>query len=202
MDTKLTTSEKRDIVIESCLQLIPYVGGAISTAYFSTKQATHFKRLENFYTELSQRMIELQGQPVDEQSEECLIAIIERLNDKVEKEASAEKRKYFQNFFLNLLRNPITENNYDERQMLLESLDAITYTEFQVLLSHSQYKDLTNPFIEQLDPALKAGATSRLSNLGLLSINYIVETYVGQSPVHTHINLSSFGEKFIKFCTK
>lgn len=38
MTNKLTTREKLEITAETALQLIPYVGSALSTAYFSTKQ--------------------------------------------------------------------------------------------------------------------------------------------------------------------
>ena len=53
---KLNFAETRDIVIESGLQLIPGVGGAISSAYFGVKQAKEFKRLENFYKLLSEEL--------------------------------------------------------------------------------------------------------------------------------------------------
>ena len=46
MNDKLTTKEKIEIAIQSGLELIPYVGGALSSVYFATKQEKRFKRLE------------------------------------------------------------------------------------------------------------------------------------------------------------
>lgn len=50
MSTKenLNFREGLDIAIDTGLQLIPGVGGAISSAYFGTKQAKQFKRIEKF----------------------------------------------------------------------------------------------------------------------------------------------------------
>jgi hypothetical protein len=42
MNDKLTTKEKIEIAIQSGLELIPYVGGALSSVYFATKQEKRF----------------------------------------------------------------------------------------------------------------------------------------------------------------
>lgn len=201
-DDKLTPKEKSEIAIQTGLQLVPYVGSALSTAYFATKQEKRFKRIESFYQELSDKLssIETNLPAIYEHDEESLIALIERLNDEIEKESSNHKRQYFRNFFIRMLQTPTLANNYDERRMLLDSLASTTFFEFQVLLEHSTDHKEYAAFYPDVDPSVKAGAISRLEMLGLLRARYSSTTFVGQSPVKKHVYISGFGKKFIDFC--
>ncbi|MGE7999705.1 hypothetical protein ACQKOF_13685 [Lysinibacillus sp. NPDC093190] len=103
MIERLTSKDKLQIAVETSLQLVPYIGSSLSTAYFSTKQEKRFKRIESFYEELSMQMNNLESTicAFDKHDEESLIAILERLNDEVEKESSFKKPNYFKNFFCN-----------------------------------------------------------------------------------------------------
>ncbi|MEK5530639.1 hypothetical protein MKX79_14835 [Viridibacillus sp. FSL R5-0468] len=202
MTNKLTTREKLEITAETALQLIPYVGSALSTAYFSTKQEKRFIRIESFYRELSDQISSLGSQihSIKDHDEESLISLIERLNDEVEKESSAHKREYFKNFFIHILQCPTLSSNYDERRMLLDSLASITFLEFQVLLSYSDYKERVDDIIEETDSSIKEGASARLEMLGLLTARYSSTTFIGQGPVKKYTSISDFGKKFISFC--
>ena len=55
-DDDLKGAEKRDLAIQTGLQLIPYVGGSLCTLYFGTKQEKRFKRIESFYRELAEEL--------------------------------------------------------------------------------------------------------------------------------------------------
>ncbi|MGG3798998.1 hypothetical protein [Metabacillus fastidiosus] len=202
MSNKLTSKDKLEIAIESGLQLIPYIGSPLSTAYFSTKQEKRFKRIETFYHELSEQISNLNTEflPLQHHDEESLIALIERLNDEIEKESSIQKREYFKNFFIHLLQTPTLASNYDERRMLLESLSSVTFLEFQVLLSFSEWSERYNSFIQNVEPNVKAGAISRLEMHGLLTATYTTISFIGQSPTEKHVTISEFGKKFISFC--
>ncbi|MCM3456542.1 hypothetical protein M3685_21825 [Heyndrickxia oleronia] len=202
MSDSLTSKEKLEIAIQSGLQLVPYVGSSLSTAYFSTKQEKRFKRIESFYQELSDRISTLETTPLglEFHDEGSLIALIERLNDEIEKESSLRKREYFKNYFIHLLQSPTTDNNYDERRMLLDSLSNITFLEFQILLSFSDDHKDHAIIPSDIDQGVKTGAISRLEMLGLLQAFYVTKTFVGQSPTKKHVSLSSFGKRFIDFC--
>lgn len=204
LNNKLTPKEKFEIAVQSGLQIVPWVGGALSTAYFSTKQERRFKRIESFYQELAEKIEtgEHSILPLGSHDEESLIAIIERLNDQIEKESSEEKRMYFKNFFIHLLQTQTSQKNYDERRILLDSLSTISALEFKVLLNFSEYKDRVQPFIEQLEPSLKDGAISRLETLGMLTAKFHSTTFIGQSPVTKNVYISDFGKRFIEYCIK
>jgi len=94
---KLSSSEKRDLVIQAAMQAIPYVGAPLSAIYFGVKQERRFKRIESFYTELAEEINEIRDQivSVDRQNKEALAAILEELNEKVETEPLEEKREFF-----------------------------------------------------------------------------------------------------------
>lgn len=202
MENKLTSKEKIEIAVQSGLQLIPYVGGSVATAYFATKQEKRFKRIELFYQELALEMEKLEQTLISftEHDEESLISLIDRLNDQIEKESSKEKRRLFKTFFIHMLQTPTVESNYDERRTLLDSLASLTLLEFQVLLSFSDYKEQVQKFIDEIESDLYAVATSRLETLGLLQASFTSTTMLGQSPVHKHIFISDFGIRFIEFC--
>lgn len=202
MHDTLTTNDKFQIAIESGLQLVPWVGGALSTAYFSIKQEKRLKRIESFYAELSEQMINLESaiSSLGSHDEESLVALIERLNDEIEKESSIQKRNYFKTFFISILQTPTLANNYDERRMLLDSLASITHLEFQVLLNISEYKESVQEFITGIDPSLFEGAIARLETLGMLTARYNTTSFIGQSNAKKHTSISDFGKKFISFC--
>ena len=79
---KLTNSDKRDLVIQAGMQLVPYVGGSLSSLYFGAKQEKRFKRLESFYQEIAYEIEKMKDSilSVDKQDPIALEAIIESLH--------------------------------------------------------------------------------------------------------------------------
>jgi len=116
------------------------------------------------------------------------------------KESSVKKRNHLKNYFIQLIQSPTTSNNYDERMLLLETLSKITILEFHILISYSEFNAYINDIINNIEPSLRQGATSRLESLGLLQSFYIADTYVGQISVIKNISISEYGKKFIHFC--
>ncbi|MGY4689359.1 hypothetical protein [Salibacterium sp. K-3] len=201
MNDKLSAKEKIEISVQTGLQIVPYVGPALSTAYFSTKQEKRLKRIESFYSELATHIKEqnIQLPPLKEHDEECLTSLIENLNEYIESEHSRKKRAYFKNFFINSLQQPTIVENYDERKIFLEVLASMTILEFEVLLSFSEeYKHL----VEELDfeNRIIPIAKSRLETSGLLDASYTSETFPGSSSIHKDLKITNIGENFIKFC--
>ncbi len=205
MDEELTKQQKIDNIVEAGLQLIPYVGGTLATLYFSRKQQREFNRIIKFYKELSAELSKLEEKiSLENQDEVILISLIEKINNKVEKEVLEEKLKYLKSYFRNILIYPV-KDDYDEKTFFLESLSSMTLLEIGVL----KFLNSKNDFIavgtiqkEKIEQYAIVGAIGRLRNLGFLqsagggmsfgdkSDNYLKEL----------IKVSLFGTKFIDFC--
>ena len=112
---ELSGKERNENAIEVGLQLIPGVGGALATLYFGRKQEIRFKRLEDFYSQLSDELRKIQDRfpPIEKHDEELLLSILEKLNDKIEKESIHEKLSYLKRYLRNTLLQPVTEENFD-----------------------------------------------------------------------------------------
>jgi len=132
----LNWKEKLDLTIQSGLQLIPYIGGSLSTAYYGAKQEKRFKRIESFYQEFSEEInrIQLQLPPINSHNQESLIALIEELNEKIEREHTEQKRAHFKKYLYSTLSSP-TKKNFDERKFFLEILANMTILECNILIS-------------------------------------------------------------------
>lgn len=203
MSDKLTIKEKREIVVQAGLELVPYVGGSLSTLYFSTKQEKRFKRLESFYRELADKMsnIELNLPSISLHDEDSLAALIDHLNEKIEVEYSNQKRELFKNYFINILNSPTVETNFDIRYILLDILANLTITEFQTLLSFTpDYIDLRNELRDGFNYDLDESAKSRLEANGLLKARYQAQGIMGSLPVNKTYYITELGIEFINFC--
>ena len=203
---KLTTKDKRDLAIEAGIQAIPYVGGSLATLYFGVKQEKRFKRLETFYKEVSQEIGLIKENIVDINShdKDALVAIVEKMNEKVELEHTAQKRQYFKNYLKNTLLHPVG-NNFDERQFFLETLGDMSLLEAEMLglLSHqhepTQIGSIQKP---QVDQYAIVGAINRLKSFGFI-ISRQGSFSIGDSDDNTLkeiIQISDFGKKFVNFC--
>ena len=202
---KLTMKEEVENTIKAGLQLIPYVGGSLATLYFDRKQQKEFKRLALFYKELSEELTKLKESiSLDNQDETKLVTLIEKINDKIEKEVLQEKIECFKRYFKNILTHPV-KNDYDEKVLFLESLASMTLLEIEILKFLDSKGDFMAIGLIQksgIEQYAIVGAVGRLRNLGFLqsagggmsfgdrSDNYLKEL----------IKVSPFGKKFIKFC--
>lgn len=204
-DSKLTNKQEAENIIKAGLELIPCVGGSLATLYFDKKQQKEFNRLSNFYKELSEELKSLKEEfSLDGQDKAKLMTLIEKINDKVEKEVLREKIDCFKKFFKNILIEPI-KDDYDEKVFFLESLSSMTLLEMGVL----RFLNSQNNFVaigsiqkEGIEQYAIVGAVGRLRNLGFLqsagggmSFGDMSDNYLKEL-----VKISAFGEKFIKFC--
>jgi hypothetical protein len=92
---RLSIKEQIEIATQACLQLLPVVGGALTTIYFGRKQEIRFKRLEQFYVQVSDELKKIQDRlrPIEEHDEELLLSIMEKLNERIEGESVKNKNK-------------------------------------------------------------------------------------------------------------
>ncbi|WP_157087727.1 hypothetical protein [Oceanobacillus damuensis] len=209
-DEKLSGRKKFDIIVESGLQLIPTVGGPLATAYFGTKNEKRFKRIESFYEEFSRQMqeIDYRFKSIKSHDEDALIAIIERLNEKIEQEVLEKKRSYFKNFLKHTLSESTNKNNFDERRYFIDTLADMTLLEVELLnYLKSIHPDMTlvgsinKPGVEQ--PVI-VGAVGRIKNYGFINASQQSMTIGNGSDnaLNQAISLNSFGQKFIGFCLR
>lgn len=204
---KLTTKQGVENTIEAGLQLIPYIGGALTTLYFGRKQQREFNRLLHFYEELAGELKGLEKElSLDNQDEVKLVTLIEKVNNKIEKEVVQAKIDCFKQYFKNILTQPV-KDDYDEKVFFLDSLASMSLLEIEILTFLNSQNDfvqigtIKKPGVEQY---AIVGAVGRLRNLGFLqsagggmsfgdkSDNYLREL----------VEVSSFGQEFISFCLR
>lgn len=206
MTDKLTNSEKRNLVLQAGMQLVPYVGGSMASLYFGSKQEKRFKRLESFYQELAQDIEGMKDSvsSIEEQNPVALEAIMESLHEKVEVEPTQEKRQFFKNYFKNTLMNPVS-SNYDERNYFLETLDDMSLLECEILAfiktkpQQTQVGNINKPGVDQY---AIVGAIGRLKSRGFLTAMQDSFSIGGgaDNSLQELVSVSPFGSKFCDFC--
>ncbi|PEE79386.1 hypothetical protein CN543_28915 [Bacillus toyonensis] len=205
MDDKLTWKDKLNITVEAGLQLVPYVGGALATAYYGTKQEKRFKRIESLYREFSEEIeqLKLQLPPVDIHDQDKLISLIEEFNEKVERESTDQKREYFKKYLYSTLSSP-TNENFDERRFFLDTLSSMTLLECELLLYiKHQNKPVVVGHIDKIgvDQYAIVGSIGRLRMYGFLKYKSDNFMFNGtDSALLDSFIISDFGTNFIDYC--
>lgn len=204
---KLTGREKFDIVVEAGLQMIPTIGGPLASAYFGTKNEKRFKRIESFYEEFSRKMqeIDYRFKSIKTHDEDALIAIIERLNEKIELEAIKEKREFYKKYLLHTLTQPTNKSNFDERRFFIDTLADMTLLEIDLLFFLQKENCMINVEAIQkpgVDQSVIVGIVGRLKNYGFIdasqqrmSLGGTYNNALGQA-----IIINDFGKRFFGFC--
>lgn len=208
MSDNLSGKDKIEVAIESGLQLIPLVGGALSSLYFSTKNEKRFKRLESFYQEFSNLIEEsnISISSLNPDYETHLISLIERLNDKVERESRQSKRSYFKKYLLSLLQDQ-SVSNFDKHLFFLETLDKINELDCEILLFLKENQDtkiqvgsITKPGIHQY---AMVGSIGQLKNFGFL-VTFTGSMVFSKEEVDNSltdtVKITDYGKEFIDFC--
>ncbi|MDB8553245.1 hypothetical protein [Turicibacter sanguinis] len=211
-EVRLDSKTKAEIIAESCMQLLPGVGGVLASLYFGTKQAKEFARLERFYHELAAELETLKEYilKVEEQCSDEYISLIEKLNDKVEKEHQEVKIIAYKNFMKQLLFTKTTSQNYDERKVYLELLDTLTLLDIETLIF--LYKNRNED--QRSKRLIKVGELNRANTLKYaivgsiykLKINGLIEAYTydltegADNSLNECVCVSDYGVNFIKFC--
>ncbi|MDI6852381.1 MAG: hypothetical protein QME75_02085 [Deltaproteobacteria bacterium] len=212
-DDKLTPRDKIEIAFQAGLQLIPCgLGGALSSIYFGIKQEKRFKRIELFYSEVANELIKLKENDLKEirdridslniYEKESLSAIIEELNDKIEREHIFIKITYFKQYFLNILKNPNFHDEFDEKKYFLNIISSMTIIEFNVLAFLYTQKEKVNVGdipMGKVDPFAIIGAVERLKSFGFIK-SYPTYSSLAGDLFKEQIQISSFGLKFGRLC--
>lgn len=165
----LTPRDYLNLVVEAGIGAVPYVGGPLQALYFGAQNEKRFKRVENFYKELSKKVSELDNLVLGERNNDQLIGIIETIHDEIEKSKSADKIVYFVNSYKNLLLNS-TKPSINMDELFVNILAELTMLEISILVLLFHNKDTVGvPVMEGVDQILVTGSLSRLSDLGLVN---------------------------------
>jgi hypothetical protein len=206
---KLSEKERNENAIEAGLQLIPAVGGALATLYFGRKQEIRFKRLEQFYSQISDELKKIQDKfpPVERHDEESLLSILEKLNDRIEKESINEKVSYLKKYLRNTLLQPVTKENLDSRLMFLNIVSELTVFECNILCRINMVKADNATSARHISKKIKcdeyvaAGAINKLRALGFLRREHNDMIVHNVDPILSDsFTVSDFGKEFIQFC--
>ncbi|PEI63012.1 hypothetical protein COE81_12335 [Bacillus wiedmannii] len=205
-DIKLNTKEKFHLGIEACLQLIPTIGGTISTSFYGYQKEKKLKRLEAFYNELAENMEELKlSKNTSSPDMEELLSIIESLNDKVEREHLKEKIDYFKTYFINNISHT-DRISYDNKKFFLDILANMTLIECNSILHlYNQFERVNMDSIISgaTSKFQKLGAIHRLQSYGFIEIEEEFQTYFnGKTTREKYIVITDYGIKFVQFCLK
>lgn len=202
---ELSNSDKRDLVIQAGMQLVPYVGGPLSALYFGAKQEKRFKRLESFYQEVAAEIEKMKDgiASMDKQDPVALEAIIESLHEKIESEPTLEKRQFFKNYFKNTLKYPVA-GNFDERKYFLDALAEMSLLECELLaFINSQTNALQVGSLQKpgTDKYAIVGAIGRLKSRGFITATQGSFAVGGgaDNSLQEIVSVSSFGKAFIVF---
>ncbi|MEG1482827.1 hypothetical protein [Clostridium sp.] len=204
---KESIKEKMELVVQAGMQCVPVVGSPLASLYFGNKQNKRFKRIEDFYREVSEELESVKEKivPVDRHNEEELSAILEDLNDRIENEHINIKRELYKTYFKNTMINPVN-NNYDERKLLLDIINQMTPLQIELIaFLNLQLEPILNINVvrEGTEKAIIQGSIGQLKNLGLINsrLNGIVfSTNSEESGANESITISELGKKFHKFC--
>lgn len=197
-----------DTAIQSGLNLIPIVGNALSTAYFSTKQAKQFKRIEDFYLRLSRELEDVSTKiiNIENQYEEGLVSLTEQLNNYVENEHLSQKIDCYINYMKNLLYNKVTPSNFDKKKTFLDTISIMSILEIDIL--HLLYDNgalsknsvgVNVSYIECENIYATVGAISKLKSYGFISARQNKIDIGGQNELNDIIAINDYGLEFVNF---
>lgn len=136
---------------------------------------------------------------------DALTAIIEEINEKVEKEHLHEKRVLLKNFLISSLKDPTLQSNFDERRYFLDTLDGMTLMECEMVsLFYQQPQPLKIGSISYsgTDQYAVVGAINRIKSYGFVQSSQGSFSIGGggDNTLNEMIRISPFGKKFCEFC--
>lgn len=203
-EEKLSSKEKVDLAIEAGIGSIPYIGGAIQTLYYGSKNEKRFKRIENFYNVLHDELesikehLPTKTKFVDDRA----IGLLETINDEVEKASSQHKLNNYKNAFKNILLN-LDKTSFEHEQYFLKLLSELTELEIKILYVSSQKENKkveTKDFRSDYDSGLILGSKNRLVDFGLITkfITGHTTDGFGSTEIAT-LTVNELGSGFISF---
>jgi hypothetical protein len=163
---------ERDLVLQAAIELIPHVGGSLSTIYFGGKQEKRLKRLEKFLSELQEQVISTQTElaNVSLHDPDELRFLLESLFQKVEVETREQKVRLLKEFLLTTLQDPVN-STFDVREHFLDTLSTMSVFECELLgflfqeFKKIQIRQISKP---NASPYMVFAAINKLRSYGFI----------------------------------
>ena len=138
MSDKLNWKDRGDLVVEAAVASIPYVGAALQTAYFGSKNEKRFKRIESFYNELNSDVSKLKSKMATSDQlqsiSDNLSDFMEATNNIIESQSSLAKRSMLHNAFLTVLTSP-SQIDWSETRFFMTTVNQIDLIDLQIMLA-------------------------------------------------------------------
>jgi hypothetical protein len=135
-DEDYKTSEQKDSIFRALVSIVPYAGSAIYEAAVMIKPPLHKKRLEEWYTKISQDIIELKEKmnidPESLHSSEEFNSLIMKSSLLVIQNHQQEKLSCFKNIIINVLKG--TPHDFDTQIIYLTLVDDLSVAHLNVLI--------------------------------------------------------------------
>lgn len=136
--------------------------------------------------------------------DDSLIALIEKINNQVEKENIQFKKECLVQFLINALLNGTTIKSFDKSLFFLDTLSSMTLSECEMmamLYDQDRIIPVNNITSNEMSEYAILGAVGRLRSYGFI-VTYTGNFSVGgrDNALTEEIQLSDFGKEFVCFC--
>lgn len=205
----LNTGEITSLTLEALVGSLPYVGPFLQTAYFGAKNEKRFKRIETFYTGLSQDMQRLESSmataaEIAAVSDE-LAEFMEATNNIIESQSSLAKRSMLHNAFLTILTSP-TKIEWSETRFFMFTVPQIDMTDLRIMVNirnlpadHWATVETVEQYL-QLDHFFTVGLLERLVNFGYLYKRLgNISMKASGTEIDTAFRITGLGSRFLDF---
>lgn len=205
MSNEFSREDKISLAIQSGLNLIPQVGGTISTAYFGYRNELRIKRLESFFEEVSEFIAQanIAIPEIGRINEEKVFNLVEELSDKVEKEYSSKKREHFKGLLVNILMDP-EDVSFDTFRYFVQTLSDMTELELDLigfLLRQQNAVKVGNIDAPGINQNAIVGGVNRLKSYGFIDA-FTAQMVISDSANNAlleDVQLNSFGRQFVDY---
>jgi hypothetical protein len=211
-----TREEKVLDTVGTVANLVPVLGGPVSSILFGLSGDRRFERVRAYLIELAERVGHLEDeQELFVRSEDFEDLLIEA-SQRVWAERSEEKRRIYRDFLVDAIRHPSAEP-YDERLRFLRVVEQVQEAHIEVLRAILQPPDpdstmymgsMSHVLLERLgwgegeQPRARLNdLTQQLSDLRIIDTPSLNTMMTGRGAQETHGIVTSFGRRFTRFLT-
>ena len=209
-EIKLTKQEvievsSKSIIMAAAQSLIPPFGSLIVNFI----NLSSIKKIEIFMNEINKELIKIKDKDslLKQQDKKYLTNIFIDTVKKVQDEFMEDKIKYFKNYFINNIKNPVNKENYNERAYYLEILNNMSIAEINLLRllytaeGAMNMEEIVKEF--NLDKNLIRGFLEKIKVSGLIEVSTTGITFGADDATfgkHALIRINELGMNFCNFC--
>jgi hypothetical protein len=209
----LPSSKRDEMILETTatlVNLVPGIGGAISSVLFGISGDRRFERVRAFLEDLDLRVGHLSEEQDrfvrSDEFEDLLTETLER----VSRERNEDKRRLYAAFLLEIIDELPTES-YDERLHFLRIIEELQGDHIRILRAMAAEPDTNNATmggsrkltLEALLPDIPSDRltelTNRLGDLRVIDAGMLAPIVTGPSAIDLRPVVTPFGARFVRF---